>query len=265
VLTARGSELGGRIKHSLVTRAAPSEVLAALDDVREAENVTCVAPGTVVAAFGDRFLVDRRDRMLEVTASRSILATGAYERGLTFPDNDRPGVMLTSALRRLVLDEDVRLAPSAKGASNKVLQAVIVTRDDWAHAAADELEAAGVRVAAVLDERAGARVERVHGGKRVRGVRCLVEGRRRTIRCDVVAMSGGWQPADELRFQATSRGTTVVSGDRAERVDGAEHAEGDLPLLQAVGAVAGTRTIERAFADGAAAGAWAGGRPRAVG
>jgi sarcosine oxidase subunit alpha len=244
VLTGRSAELGGRIKHALRAGSAPPPVLAAREYVRHAGNVTCVAPGTVVAAFGERFLVDRRERILEVTAPMSVLATGAYERALTFPDNDRPGVMLTSALRRLVLDDGVRIAG----------EVVIVTRDDSAHAAADELRAAGVRVAAVLDQRAGARFEGIVGRRRVTALRCEADGVRRTIPCGIVAMSGGWQPADELRYQATSHGTDLVAGERARPLDPAEKR---LSLLHGVGAVAGATTAGRAFAEGSVAGALA--------
>ncbi len=38
-----------------------------------------------------------RERLWQVRAGRIVLATGALERPLVFPDNDRPGVMLASA------------------------------------------------------------------------------------------------------------------------------------------------------------------------
>src|SRR6478736_9134609 len=38
-----------------------------------------------------------RERMWKVRARQVVLATGAIERPLVFPDNDRPGIMLSSA------------------------------------------------------------------------------------------------------------------------------------------------------------------------
>jgi sarcosine oxidase subunit alpha len=38
-----------------------------------------------------------RERLWKIRARRIILATGAFERPMLFPDNDRPGVMLASA------------------------------------------------------------------------------------------------------------------------------------------------------------------------
>ena len=76
-------------------------------------------------------------------------------------------------------------------------------------------------------------------------MRAVVAGGRR-IRCDVVGMSGGWQPADELRFQATSRDAgALVVGERARADPGAP--------LRSAGAVVGARTADEAFAQGMAA------------
>src|SRR5262249_2695224 len=40
-----------------------------------------------------------RERMWQVRAKEVILATGAIERPLVFPDNDRPGIMMAEAAR----------------------------------------------------------------------------------------------------------------------------------------------------------------------
>ncbi|PNB46011.1 hypothetical protein C1X73_35225, partial [Pseudomonas sp. FW305-130] len=41
-------------------------------------------------------------RLWHVRARRVVLATGAIERPLTFAGNDRPGVMLSQAVRRYI-------------------------------------------------------------------------------------------------------------------------------------------------------------------
>jgi len=140
--------------------------------------------------------------------------------------------MLSSALRRLVLEEGVLTGSTA----------VLAGTDSSIHETAGELRAAGVTVVAVLDEAPLAAL----GSRRIEALR-LTGGE--TVRCDVVGISGGWQAADELRFQATSRGTEVVAGERATPSEGG----GPLPLLQGVGAVVGTRTAAEAFAEGLAA------------
>jgi sarcosine oxidase subunit alpha len=233
------------------------------------ERVTVLAPATVVAGFEGVYLIDAGSRLVEATAPASILATGAYERAVVFPGNDRPGVMLTSALRRLALEERVLSGRSA----------VIVATHDGAYPMAAELAGAGLELRALLDPRPaeaaeaatlralgvdvvqGARSIRAHGRAVLRGLSFEAGGRRRRIRCDLVGMSGGWQPADELRYAATSDGQDVVEGERATPL-GAGEATGALPVLQAVGAVAGTWDTETALAEGRRAGALAAGAGR---
>ena len=67
-----------------------------------------------------------------------VLATGAIERPLVFPGNDRPGIMLASAARTYLNRYGVAVGQNV----------VLVTGSDAAYAAALDLHAAGVRVAA---------------------------------------------------------------------------------------------------------------------
>jgi sarcosine oxidase subunit alpha len=249
-------------RRPLVGRGSDGPEIGELRElVRTHARVTVLAPGTVVAGFGDRYVVDCRDHVVEVTAGQSILATGAYERGLSFPGNDRPGVMLTSALVRLVLDEGVR----PRGA------VVIVTDQDWAYAAAARLSEAECPIAAVVDVRtapgstmaagiqvlAGAEVVKIDSDTRgIRSVSVRTEHGTHVLRCAAIAMSGGWQPADELRYAATSGGDAVVVGERAMPVEiGASDREG--MTLQAAGAVVGRVEVGAAIADGTTAAALA--------
>ena len=43
-----------------------------------------------------------RQRLWRIVAKRAVLAAGATERGIVFGGNDRPGVMLASAMRAYV-------------------------------------------------------------------------------------------------------------------------------------------------------------------
>jgi sarcosine oxidase subunit alpha len=259
----RGLDVVLATRRPVVARGSDGAELAELRaSVSAQQNIRVLAPGTVIAGFGDRYVVDCRDHVAEVTAQNSILATGAYERALSFPGNDRPGVMLTSALLRLVLDEGVK--PSGAIA--------IVTDQNWAYDAAGRLRDAGCIVAAILDVRpeggdgvaagfgtqvlTGASVESVSAG--VNGVRGLsvrtVHGEH-SLRCTAIAMSGGWQPADELRYAATSHGIAVVNGERATPMDATAGPDGhELPTLQAVGAVTGLGAAAAAVAEGELAG-----------
>ena len=160
-----------------------------------------------------------RQRLWRVRAKRVILATGAIERPLVFPNNDRPGVMLASAVSHYIHRYGV--CPGRRG--------LIFANNDSACQAALDLAAAGAAVAAVVDcraagagaiadavEQAGIDVFRGHvitgvtGRKRVRSVQVTpvsadgktLNGASKTIACDLVAMSGGWSPAVHLHSQA---------------------------------------------------------------
>ncbi|MEM9350691.1 MAG: 2Fe-2S iron-sulfur cluster-binding protein, partial [Pseudomonadota bacterium] len=152
-----------------------------------------------------------RHRLWRIRAKHIVTATGAIERPLSFAGNDIPGVILASAMRDYVVNWGVSLGD----------RTVIVTNNDDAYRTAIALKEAGLEVPAVIDARAdgggaladearalGIRVEngkgiaKVKGGKRVTGVAiCAQAGEGSVleeIKCDAVAMSGGWSPVVHL-------------------------------------------------------------------
>ncbi|MBN9526783.1 MAG: (2Fe-2S)-binding protein [Alphaproteobacteria bacterium] len=145
-----------------------------------------------------------RQRLWRLVARRAVLAAGAIERPLAFGDNDRPGVMLAGAVRTYV--NRFGVAPGSRAV-------VFANNDDGARTVAD-LHAAGIEVAALVDPRpvpsaatiaaaqaanarlaAGVSIQRARGRLGVRDVE-LSDGT--TIACDLVAMSGGWNPTLHL-------------------------------------------------------------------
>jgi sarcosine oxidase subunit alpha len=186
-----------------------------------------------------------RQRLWHVRARRVVLATGAHERAPAFADNDRPGVMLAGAARAYANRWDV--APGRT--------AVVFTTGDSAYAAADDLRAAGVEVAAIVDAREGRAVVGTTGDTRVTSVDVMeltasgaVTGERVRIPCDLLAVSGGWNPAVQLWSQA--QGTLRYDARLACFVP-AEAAQ----AVRAAGACNGTFDLEGCLAEGAAAGA----------
>ncbi len=168
---------------------------------------------TVVGYYDDNFIVaverwtshlgaaappeQARERLWRIRADRVVLATGAHERLIPFPDNDRPGVMLAGAALTYLRDYGVLVGR----------RALVYTTNDSAYAVADELRAAGVHVVvadtrpvAPSAEMPGARITAVHG-ERVTGVE--VAGRRLDV--DVILVSGGFSPVLHLYSQAGGR------------------------------------------------------------
>ena len=169
-----------------------------------------------------------RERLWRVRARQVVLAQGSLERPLAFCNNDRPGVMLASAVSAYV--ERYAVLPGRR--------TVVFTNNDSAYRAAISLAGAGAEVAAIVDSRFGGDGRTAPAGElsaraQALGIPVLaghvvsdVAGRRRvtgasiarwsgdswgtvrsTIRmdCDLVAVSGGWSPAVHLHSQAGGR------------------------------------------------------------
>jgi ethanolamine utilization protein EutA (predicted chaperonin) len=106
---------------------------------------------------------------------------------MALPDGDKPGVLLGSAVRRLIVREGV--TPGTR--------AVIVVRDPADPNAGEFgalLASVGCHVVATCGP---ADVRAIHGRDRVRAV--TISDQR--VAADVVVMVGGRSPADELRRQ----------------------------------------------------------------
>jgi sarcosine oxidase subunit alpha len=85
-----------------------------------------------------------RRRLWHIRARRVVLASGAIERPLVFPGNDRPGIMLAGAVETYV--NRYALAPGRR--------AVLFTNNDDAYRTASVLRGYGISVAAIVDTRA---------------------------------------------------------------------------------------------------------------
>ena len=163
-----------------------------------------------------------REKLWQVRARQVVLATGAAERPLTFANNDRPGILLASAVSTYTNRYAV------KPGSN----AVIYTNNDSAYQTALDLKAAGVEVVAVVDARNDSASELANtarsagiqvinhsvvidtaGHKRLRSVQVMrlsadgstVSGNTNSLACDLLAVSGGWSPVVHLNAQSGAK------------------------------------------------------------
>ncbi len=198
-----------------------------------------------------------RYRQWQVRAGRVILATGAIERPLVFPGNDRPGVMLAGAVRHYLARYGVLAG----------VRTVLFTNNDDAYRTASALHAAGGGVVAVIDSREtiaaeiagsvealgipllrGAVVEATRGTKALRGVTIRQsDGRTLRLACDLLAMSGGHNPNVNLFSQSGGR----LSFD--EEMLAFRPAQ-SVQRERSAGAAAGLRSLKDALASGHAAG-----------
>lgn len=190
-----------------------------------------------------------RQRLWKIVARRSVLAAGAVERPLVFGGNDKPGVMMASAVRTYL--NRFAAAPGRRAA-------VLTTTDDGWRTALD-LQAAGIETVAVIDARPeapaplvaaaqgggaqvllGAHITAVRGGQGVKGV--TAAGRRFDI--DLLAVSGGWNP--QVALSAHHGGRPVWSEALSSFVPGVPP-----PGMSVAGAAAGRLTLAACLADGA--------------
>ena len=199
-----------------------------------------------------------RQRLWHIRARRVVLATGALERPIVFPGNDRPGIMLAGAVEAYI--HRYAVMPGRR--------AVLFADNDDAYAVAAALTAAGGEVAAIADPRpepgaaarrrvagiplyTGHQVAATAGGTGLRRVWLRPLGgdsRGVAIDCDLLAVSGGWNPTLHLFAQAQGR-LRFDAHLSAFVPDGSEAA------VECVGAARGSFALRQCLVEGAAAGA----------
>ena len=163
-----------------------------------------------------------RQRLLKIRAKKVILATGALERPMVFNNNDRPGIMLSSAIKKY--SDFYGVACGRK--------IVFFTNNDSAYESALSLNDKGIKVEAIVDIRkqsetnlekrvidAGVKIYWEHtvvdtsGYKRLNNVSIMklsndgtsVTGNKISISCDCLGVAGGWTPAVHLYTQSGSK------------------------------------------------------------
>ena len=286
ILTDEQNEFGGALLsgHDEIDGAPAKEWVAdAATQLDAMDEVRCLPRTTVFGYYHHNFLaaLERvtdhlgpqdggglpRQRLWRIRAKRVVLATGAIERPLIFAGNDRPGVMLANAARTYV----------NRYAARPGRRAVLFTNNDSSYRAALDLRAAGVEVAAIVDTRpeptgdlpadaestgieliAGHGVVATHGRKRLSSIEVMtlgengreVSGEVRRIECDLLAVSGGWNPTAHLFSQSGGRLRFDAAG---ACLVPAVAAQGARPA----GAANGTFVLDGCLAEGWAAGAGA--------
>ncbi len=160
-----------------------------------------------------------RQRLWKIRARHVILASGAHERPIAFGNNDLPGIMLASAVSTYICRFGTLPGENA----------IVFTNNDSAYRTALDLQRQGARVT-VVDSRAamtsglpaqaaqaGIRIlwrtviSQAHGKRHIENVKLRkthdLQGNEKheTLSCDLLAVSGGWNPAVHLYAQSGGR------------------------------------------------------------
>lgn len=200
-----------------------------------------------------------RERLWKVRAKQVLLATGAIERPVTFADNDRPGIMLASAASGYCLRYGVRPGQTA----------VVFTNNNASYQHAIDLANSGISVAAIVDLRAQAdatacaaanekgieilfasHIGKVIGSRRISAIDVISSNNNkfvRRFRCDLLAVSGGWNPTVHLHSQ--SGGKPVYDIEIASFVPGSPVQD-----EMSVGACSGNFSLAQCLSGGFSAG-----------
>ncbi|CAG1000948.1 MAG: sarcosine oxidase subunit alpha family protein [Rhizobiaceae bacterium] len=240
ILADLDTRLGGSANWSDETidgMAATDWVASAIADLSGRDNVRLLPRTTVWGYYDNNTLAalervtdhkakpetgEPRHRSWTIRAGSVVLATGALERPLVFPGNDRPGVMLAAAAERYAVEFGVLAGE----------RAVLFTNNDRAYRSAAALARAGARIATIVDVRdtvsaaarrlasecgaellAGRAVVATDGRRQLSGIAVrafdarsgTVSGDARNLAADCLLVSGGWSPALHLASQAGAR------------------------------------------------------------
>ncbi|WP_420584154.1 sarcosine oxidase subunit alpha family protein [Ruegeria sp.] len=270
ILADEDFALGGRLNSETFAMgdlSAADWVTQAVAELSSMPNVRLMSRTTVIGAFdhGIYGAVERtgdhlptlpagkpRQILWRIYTQKALLCAGATERPIAFENNDRPGVMMASALRTYAN----RFAVTA---SQRV---AIFTNNDDGHRTAADLHAKGVKIAAVVDVRDDAPTsydyEVLKGGQVVDtkgrlGLSfvevAMPDGSTRTLDCGALGVSGGWNP--NVHLTCHQRGRPVWNEAMAAFVPGAELPAG-MSVAGAANGIMSTRGALQSGAEGAA-------------
>jgi sarcosine oxidase subunit alpha len=186
-------------------------------------------------AVMQRDLSHVQERLVKARAKTLVVAPGLIERPYVFEGNDTPGVILSTAARRLINLYAVKPGD----------RAVVFSANESGDAAAEDLRRSGVEVARVVDARRDGDILRARGdGKGLRSVECA-DGAE--IECDLLVTAVGWTAPTSL---ANMAGDRPVYDERAARFFPSIIAEDVL----ATGGIAGDGTLDELLAHARATG-----------
>jgi sarcosine oxidase, subunit alpha len=187
------------------------------------------------------------ERLVKARAKTLVVAPGLIERPYVFAGNDLPGVMLSTAVRRLINLHAVK--PGER--------AVVLTANAAGDAAIADLERAGVQVARVEDARLGGGIIAAGGRGGLSSVR-VADGSQ--VRCDLLVTATGWTAPTAL---LTMSGDRPAYAPRAARFipDGSRLP----PDVLVTGGIAGDGSLEELTGHATAVGTEAARRAAGIG
>ncbi len=206
-----------------------------IEDLKKLPNLTIKNRTSVAAFHGYNYLLARenlndhlssyerkgniRQRLWKIRAKKVVIATGAIERPLIFSNNDRPGIILSSSIKKYIDYYGVKTGENIS----------LFTNNDSAYETAISLNKSGVKVKVIIDirensnsilseqvEKSGIKILKGYtvidtdGYKRIKSFDVMklskdggsVVGNKITYKSDCLGISGGWTPMVHLFTQS---------------------------------------------------------------
>jgi sarcosine oxidase subunit alpha len=193
--------LGGQLRYRKTAGELPANAISKLHSASNAKILQgsfCfgIYEGNLIGVLQPNPHSQVAERLIHLRASNIVIATGAYETPILFPNNDLPGVMLSTGFQRLLHLYGV--LPGRR--------AVVAGTSPAAEEVSADLRAAGAQVVATVDP---GQIVSATGAGRVEGVRTS----RGSFSCDLIVVCGPRVPNAGLAAQTGGR--LEWNGERA--------------------------------------------------
>ncbi len=207
-----------------------------INELEKLENLEIKTRTSVVSYHGYNYLLARenltdhlnkkdkknkiRQRLLKIRAKKVIVATGSLERPLVFNNNDRPGIMLSSAVKKyadyfgvicgkknIFFTNNDTAYESAISLFKKGIsvQAIIDIREKSESSIAKEAENLGIKIYwshTVVDTYGYKKLKKISIMKLSKDGQSVSNSNKTALDCDCLGMAGGWTPAVHLFTQS---------------------------------------------------------------
>ncbi len=233
----------------------------------DSSNIEVLTNATCFGVYEENLLgISQGKKLIKIRAKKIIVSTGCFERPFSFTNNDLPGIFLGEGIQRLINLHSVKPGETA----------VVFTNNTQGYEVALDLIDAGVEISALVIAKGSPKADdsmqskltdngdlmldgyvllEAKGSREVIGAVVakvndesqLIPGTSKTIPCNLIVLSIGFEPANALLYQA---GCEFRLDERLGETIPTEMA----PNIYAAGDVTGIHDVQIAILQGRLAG-----------
>jgi len=207
-----------------------------IQELKKFDNLEIKTRTSVAAYHGYNYLLARenltdhltktekqnkiRQRLLKIRAKKVIVATGSLERPLVFDNNDRPGIMLSSAIKKysdyygvicgekniFFTNNDTAYESAISLIKKKInVKGIVDVREKSESSIVKEAQNLGIKIYwshTVTDTQGYKKLKKISIMELSKDGKSLSNSKKITLDCDCLGISGGWTPAVHLFTQS---------------------------------------------------------------